>query len=239
MIALRHYIGWHILRNARATADHDMSTNRTELVNRAQATDDRMFIYRDVACECRVISQNTVVSNDAIVRNVGVDHKKVVAADLCDPTALDSPAMDRDTLTYFVAISYLDESRLSGVLQVLVVFSDRGERIDYVVSANAGVPAYDDVRPEYGAITNLHIAANAAIRANADASADDSAFFNNCGRMDDSRFIDHKYSLAEMPRFGLVVQFEWNSSKLQFAFRANYTSLRSRPPPTFQLAIVA
>jgi hypothetical protein len=139
-----------------------------------------------------------LVANCAIVGNVSVDHQEVIVSDLGGAAALDRAAMDRDTLPDSVAIAYLYESRLSGVLQVLVVFSDRGEWVDYVVPANAGMPAYDDVRLEYGALANLDIAANAAIGTNADASANDSALFNHCGRMDDSRCIDHKCSLSGM-----------------------------------------
>src|ERR1700735_960347 len=140
-----------------------------------------------------------MVTNYAIVGNVSVDHQEVVVSDLGDASALDRAAMYRDTLPDFVAIADFHERWLSGVLQVLVVFADRGERVDYVVSANAGMSAYDDVRLERGALTNLDIAADAAIRTNADASANDSSLFNDCGGMDDSRFIDHKYSLSGMP----------------------------------------
>lgn len=104
-----------------------MSADGTELVNRAHAADDRIFIYRDVAGECRVIRQDAVVGNDAIVRNVGVDHKKVVAADLRDPTTLNSPPVDRDTLTYFVAIAYFDEGYFAGIFEILIVFPNRGK----------------------------------------------------------------------------------------------------------------
>src|ERR1700737_2229428 len=58
-------------------------------------------------------------------------------------------------------------------------------RLAYVVATNTGVSAYDDVRLEYCALTNLGIAADAAVGTNADASANHSAFFNNCARMDD------------------------------------------------------
>jgi len=100
--------------------------------------------------------------------------------------------MDRDTLPESVAIAHFHHCRLSSVLQILVVFSDRSERIDDVVATNTGVSAYDDVRPEYCALTNLGIVADAAIGTNPDVSANHSAFFNNCARMDDSSFIDYR-----------------------------------------------
>jgi hypothetical protein len=136
-----------------------------------------------------------MVTNNAIVGNVSIDHQKVVASDLGDAASLDCAAMDRDTLPDSVAIAHFHDSWLSDVLQVLVVFPDRGERIDCVLSANAGVPTYDNVRLKDGAFANLDVTAYTAIGTNANASPNDGTFFNNCGRVDDSRFINHKCGL--------------------------------------------
>jgi hypothetical protein len=125
----------------------------------------------------------------------------VVGSDLGDTATLDRAAMDRDTLPDSVAIAYFHDGWLSGVFQVLVVFSDRSERVDCVVSANASVPAYNNVRLKDGAFANFDVTAYAAIGTNANASPDDGTFFNNCGRVDDSRFVNHKFSLSEMSAF--------------------------------------
>ncbi|CAE6723744.1 hypothetical protein R69658_01482 [Paraburkholderia aspalathi] len=139
-----------------------------------------------------------MVTNNAIVGNVSIDHQKVVVSNLGDTASLDRAAMDRDTLADSVAITHFHDGWLPSVFQVLVVFSNRGERIDCVVSANAGVPAYDNVRLKDGAFANLDVTAYTAVGTNANASPNDGTFFNNCGGVDDSRFVDHKCSLSGM-----------------------------------------
>jgi hypothetical protein len=130
------------------------------------------------------------------VGNVSIDHQQVVVSDFGDTAPLDRAAMYRDALPDSIAIAHLYDRRLSGVFQVLVVFSDRGKRVDCVVSADAGVPAYDNVRLKDGPFANLDVTAYTAIGTNANASPDEGAFFNNCGRVDDSRFVDHKCRLS-------------------------------------------
>ena len=139
-----------------------------------------------------------MVANDAIVGNVSVDHQKVVVSNFGDTASLDRAAMDRDTLPDSVAIAYFHDGWFSGVLQILVVFSDRGERVDCVVSTNAGVPTDDNVRLKDGALANPDVTTYTAIGTNANASPDDGTFFNNRTRVDDSRFVNHKCSLSGM-----------------------------------------
>jgi hypothetical protein len=148
-----------------------------------------------------------MVANYAIVRDVSVDHQEVIVSDLGDAATLNRAAMDRHALQDSVAITYAYERRFPSVFHVLVVFANRSEGINYVVSTNARMPAYNDVGLEYRAFTNPGMVADAAIGANADASANDSALFNNCGRIDDSGLIDHEFSPSGLPplaAFGLA-----------------------------------
>jgi hypothetical protein len=111
----------------------------------APTTHNDIFVESDVPSQRRVIRQDAMVSNDAVVCNMCIDHQQVVASDLRGPAALNRSPVDRHALTNSVSVAYLDERGLTVIFEVLIFLSDGGKGKDFVVATNASVPAHDNM----------------------------------------------------------------------------------------------
>src|SRR5687767_14555112 len=81
----------------------------------------------DVAGKRRGVGHNYLAPDLTIVSDVRLRHKKVVVADLRQPTTARCPAMDRDKLADLISLSDLGRRFLAGVLQVLRGQAERYE----------------------------------------------------------------------------------------------------------------
>ena len=101
-----------------------------------------------MAGERRVVREDRVVADGAIVRDVHVGHDPVVVADARRAAALAGAAVDGDELADHVAIADDEFAVLAAEFLVLRDRADRGELEDAVVAADARRAFDDDVRAD-------------------------------------------------------------------------------------------
>ena len=118
-----------------------------------------------------VVGEDAVVAYDAVVSDVRVSEKVVVAAD-CGWRVGRCRAVDGAALAEGIAITYFEKCWLGFVFQILGALADGGEREERVVVANAGRAFDDDVRLKLAAVAEGDVVSNHAIRAHDDVFAE-------------------------------------------------------------------
>lgn len=104
-----------VLSDDGAAADVGMSSDTDELVNRAESADDSPLFDSDVSGERGGVGHDDVVSDEAIVSDVGIGHDEAVTADLRELAALNCAAVDGDVFTDFVVIANFEAGGFSFV----------------------------------------------------------------------------------------------------------------------------
>ena len=74
------HVRWNIQSDAGHAADEGMGANSTELVNRREASDDRVILNHDMASQRRRIGEDDLVSNLTIMGHMGIGHEEVSMA---------------------------------------------------------------------------------------------------------------------------------------------------------------
>src|ERR1035438_2884055 len=95
----------HIARYSRASADKRMRPNADEVMHRTQRSHGRPISYGDVSAQRGRVRHDDVVSNLAVMRNVGVSHDEVIVADPRTTSALHSATVDGHKFADFIVIS--------------------------------------------------------------------------------------------------------------------------------------
>ena len=72
--------GGDVFANQGSATDHYVGANFDELVHRRESAQDRPIANFNVASERDVVDQHYVVSNDAVVGNVGIGHDEAFFA---------------------------------------------------------------------------------------------------------------------------------------------------------------
>ena len=70
--------------------------------------------------------------------HVGIGHDESVAAHLCEPAALDRPAVDGHAFAEYIVIAKLNPGILAAKSEVLGLAANGAERKETVVSADLG-----------------------------------------------------------------------------------------------------
>src|SRR5262249_5325432 len=126
-------------------ADERVAPYSTKLVHTGSGADVREILDRDVPAQRGHVSENRVVADLAVVRDVDVRHEHVAIADRRHAAAALRAAVDGDELTEDGARAE-DEARfLAAKLEVLRRLPDGGERKNARLVANRR-PAVDDGR---------------------------------------------------------------------------------------------
>ena len=127
----------------------------------------------DMARECRVVSENTMIADLAIVRDMDVGHDPVVIAHSRDTPVLHGAATDRAVFENRIVVADLESCRLVVVLFVLGITTDRIERVEVIVAADARRPIDHDVAVYPGTRTDLHVVVDDRIRTDLDVISND------------------------------------------------------------------
>ena len=82
------------------------------------------------------------------------------------PTALDCATMNGDAFANAVTIADFHTGRFASIFQILVNFADGGELINLIIAANFSMTIHDNVRFQYGTLTNFDMGSNDTKRTN-------------------------------------------------------------------------
>ena len=119
--------------------------------------------------QARVVGENGVVADDAVVRQVAVGHNPVFVADASFADAGHGTEVEGGEFADGVAVADNQAGRLVAVFFVLRDFAQAGKLENAVVFADGGVAVNHNVRTDFGIGTDLHIRADYGVRANFDA----------------------------------------------------------------------
>ena len=89
----------------------------------AVAREIDVVLHDAVAADRRFVSQYAAITDPAVMRNVRVDHEKIVAADARRP-GLSRSAVNRHVLAKDIAVADLQARRLTVVFEVLRSFAE-------------------------------------------------------------------------------------------------------------------
>src|SRR6185369_6565659 len=161
-----------------------MAADAAELVHRGEGADARVVVHLDVTGQGGVVGEDRAAPHLAVVRDVGVDHEEVVAADAGDAAPLRSTAVHGTSFTELVAIADLDGDPLAAELQVLRLEADAGVGEDAVLAADSGRPFDLGSRGDLGAFADLDLGTDDGERTDADAVGEHGARVHDGERMD-------------------------------------------------------
>jgi hypothetical protein len=77
-ISLNQAVGWHVLRNHRATCNERIRTNASVLMDGTKATQDRIISDRNMSSKRGDIREMNMIPDGAVVGNMRTRHEKVV-----------------------------------------------------------------------------------------------------------------------------------------------------------------
>ncbi|MNN41746.1 hypothetical protein D3C81_1558830 [compost metagenome] len=103
--------------------------------------------------------------------------------------------MNGDAFADAVAIANFHAGRFASILQILVYFADGGKLIDLVIATNFSMAIHDNVRLQYGTLTNFNMGSNNTKRSNVGIGTNTGALFHNGGRVNKGGFINHVLGL--------------------------------------------
>ena len=124
-------------------SDEGVLPYSAELMNSRVGADRRVVFYEDVPGERRSISENNVVADAAVVRNVGLRHDEVVRAELGYITAAFGAALQRREFSKRVSLASAQPASLALVFQVLRRLA-RGNKREKNCSATELRWSFDD-----------------------------------------------------------------------------------------------
>src|SRR5471030_2024301 len=163
-IAVQEHIRRHVLRQAGAHADEGVRADLAELVHVGEAAHDDPVADFDVAGQLRVVREDGVAADLAIVRQVDVGRDPVVVAEPRHAGVLHGADVEGAEFADGVAVADFQARRLALPLHVLRRGADGRELEELVVLADGRVAFDDDVRADDGAGADAHVRADDRIR---------------------------------------------------------------------------
>ena len=125
-----------------------------------------------------------MVSDHAVVSDVGVGHDESMAPHFGEPAAFDSAAADGYTLANFVVVADLQPRRLASVGNILGRHSDGAEGKEGIIGTDFRGPFDSDVRHQTAALSQFDIGPDHAIGADLARCWDLGSRINDCSGMD-------------------------------------------------------
>ena len=121
-----------------------------------------------MAAERRVVDENDVVADLAVMRDMGANHQETMIADSGDHTAALGAGVDGHMLADRIVMADLERRGFTLVFQILRLEADRGEREDSRPLADRRAPIDDDMRLKTDPGAEHDILADHAIGADLD-----------------------------------------------------------------------
>jgi hypothetical protein len=101
-----------------------MGAQAAKLMNPAVSSNGGMVFYDDMTSESRAIGKDDGITQDAVVRNVGIGHEEVGVAYNGSSSSQLGPPMDGHELPELVVISDLERRLFSFEFEVLRLETD-------------------------------------------------------------------------------------------------------------------
>ena len=174
-----HHKWRYVLGNGAAHCCKTVLANLGELVHQRKTAEYGMTMELHMSRQGSAVRHDDMIANDAIVRDMGIGHKQVVAAYLGDALVLLGAAMQGRKLANRIAVAYFEPSDFVGVLFVLWVFTNGRKLINPVLLADSSRTFYDDMGTDYCPRSYLYASPDKTIRTNLNIALDFSAAIND------------------------------------------------------------
>ena len=171
-----------------------MGADAAELVNGRQTAEDHEVTDVNVARQGRVVGEDAVVTDHAVMGHVDVDHEEVAAADPGQALILGGAAVHCAVLAKHVVVADLEEGALTGVLLVLAILTDGGVLEDLVAATYLGRALDHHVGSHPGVVTYLHLGTYDGKGADFNPFADHGRLMDDGGIVDDGSLVNHGYT---------------------------------------------
>ena len=152
-------------------------------MDRGEAADDGVVTDFDMACESPIIGKDHVVTDDAVVGDVGVGEKVSVVADF-GQGVWSGAAVDGDEFAEAVAVADFEVGGFGDVFEVLGFLTDGAEGVELVACADGGWAVEADVVLEPATGPEGNVGANDGV------GADFAVIADLGGRVDDGGGMD-------------------------------------------------
>ena len=192
--------------NQRSPTRESVGTDAQKLRDSILSAKCDIVFNRDMATESRVVSEDVVAANVAIMGDMDVAHQQVVAAQRGATTTALSASMHRNAFPEGVVVPNDHLRVLAVVLEVLRLPPDVGEGVEHVLLTNGGVASKHDLRVQEAARAELHLRANLTVRANDDIAAKYRAILNEGGGVDFAHGYQACGQVQYCPRTGWKVK---------------------------------
>lgn len=159
--------GQNIAGDGRATSDERIGADMHEMMHGTKRADNGVILDDNMTAEGRGVCHDYIIPDLAIMRDVGISHDQVMAANTSYAAAFYRSAVDGDKFANGVVISDLETCGFAGVSYVLWRETDRTKWKKAVIGTNFARPlegdmrlkmapfAEFDVRPDYAIGTNF------------------------------------------------------------------------------------
>ena len=144
----------HIVFHARHSADEGMRADANPLMHSGKAAENGVILNRDVTRKRRVVDQDDVIADLAIVRYMSAGKKEAVAAHARDVAATLGAAIHRDVLAHGRVRADREPAFLTAVFLVLRrpakdrEWMDLAGLADFRFAGNDGMRVHLDARPD-------------------------------------------------------------------------------------------
>ena len=153
----------HVVIDPRQGPDVAVRSDGDERMDADSARDGHVRLDMAVTAQDRVVGDDDPVVDDAIVRDVHVDHQQVVRADAGDPLLFFAAAVDRHPFANDVLVADLDAGRAASERDILGFAADHRERMDDVSFAERGHALNAGMGDQASAAADLHVGPDDAV----------------------------------------------------------------------------
>ena len=126
-----------------------------ELVDGTVARQEDVVFENAVAGQERPVGEDATVADSAIMRDVGIDHEEIMAADPRGP-CMGRAAMNRHVFPKDIVVADLQVGRLAVVLEMLWLLAQHGAGEDVVALSHDKRTDQMNMRPKHAARTDAH-----------------------------------------------------------------------------------
>jgi hypothetical protein len=101
-----------------------MGTDMAKLMYGGKTTQDSVITHMYVSGQGRIVGQDHMIADHAVVRHMSIGHEQIMTADTGQALILHCPAVNRHTFTKNIVITHFKSRRFAGVLLVLAFLAN-------------------------------------------------------------------------------------------------------------------
>ena len=157
--------GKNVASDRRAATDECVRADAHIVVHRAQCSDGGPILDNDMATQGRSVGHDYVIADGAVVRDVGVGHNEVVAAEASQASAFDGAAIDGDEFADDVVVADFEARGLAVVADILRREADGRKRKEVIMRPDFRGPIDRNVGDQFAGFAKFDVCADGAVRA--------------------------------------------------------------------------